>query len=652
LAEGNRGRATFLPLEAFGSPLGTVSASSAPGWLNEPGVIGPARNLAKVDERFSGIFDQLLAETVLVEDYATLRRLRGTGAQGTLVTLSGEIETLEGWLTGGSSDLPERGLLGREREIDELKAELAVLQVNSLSAQSEAQALTQRLEEIVGGLSASEAELHEMQIRLTKAEKSLEQVVRQLSDLDQQLTSQRSERDSLQAQTQQMLREHSQAEQDLLGLENSDRQTQETLSLHQAEIEERRKEYDQRALHAGELRVALASLEEQASNLEAEAQRVQNDYTELERQLEEKQASHEADELRVMELDSQVQQRRMQCVQWQAEKDARDQEVAAFQDQRRARSSEKETHAREFRSRQHTLDETRQQHHALELEKRQLEYNLKALEEYLQTEYHLTLSVEEEPETVGEAEGAGNEGAAPEPVDPAVAQARITEIKEKLAGMGSVNLVAMEEYQELQQRHEFLTKQMSDLKDARESLQRLITKINQESRARFLDTFTQVQEKFREVFRRLFNGGEAELVLIDENNLLETGIEIIARPPGKRLQNITLLSGGEKALTAIALLFAIFLIKPSPFCIFDEMDAPLDDTNTMRFGRILQEFAHKSQFIVISHNKITMEKADVLYGVTMQESGVSRIVSVKFKHQEQAQPVEAQEKIAETVSSN
>jgi chromosome segregation protein len=646
LAEGNRGRATFLPLDAVAAHPAAASAPVVPGWLGEPGVVGRARELVRIDDRFARIFDWLLADTVLVEDYAALRRLRAAGAPGTLATLAGEIESAEGWLTGGSTDLPERGLLGREREIDELQAELGVLQINSLSAQSEAESLARRLAEIVGGLSASDAELHDMQIRLTKVEKSLEQTLRQQRDLDSSLAALRTERAGLQAQTEQLLAEHGRTERELLGLEDSDRETQETLSLHQTEIEARRQEYDQRALHAGELRVALAALEESANNLETEAQRLAGEHAELGRRLDEKRAAREGDALRLVELDAHLQQRRVAWVQGQAEKGSRDREVGAFQEKRREVAAEKETCAREYRSRQHALDEARQQHHALELEKRQLEYNLKALEDYLQTEYHLTLGSEEEAEA---PEGA--EGTAPEPVDPAAAQARIQEIKEKLAGMGSVNLVAMEEYQELQQRHEFLSKQMADLKDARESLQRLIAKINHESRARFLETFTQVQEKFREVFRRLFNGGEAELVLIDENNLLETGIEIIARPPGKRLQNITLLSGGEKALTAIALLFAIFLIKPSPFCIFDEMDAPLDDTNTVRFGRILQEFAKKSQFIVISHNKITMEKADVLYGVTMQEAGVSRIVSVKFKGQTQVQPVVPQEKPAEAVGA-
>jgi chromosome segregation protein len=655
LAEGNRGRATFIPMDAFSGQENAEPATADGAWMNLPGVIGLARSLVKIDERFCAMFDRLLAQTVLVNDYATLRQVRAAGAQGILVTLNGEIETMNGWLTGGSSDIPERGLLGREREIEELQNELILLQKNSTSAQTEAQTLAQRLEEITGGLSANDAELHKLQIRLTKTEKSLEQVLRQGKELEQQTSALQQERDQTFELCRTLQAEHADAEKELLNLELYDRQTQEALSQHQIEIEARRQEYDDRALHAGELRISLAALSQQVSNCMADAERVMHELHELERRLDEKRETRERDQVRIVELASQMQQRRELLLQLETEKASRDLEVRGFQNKRHEVVGQKESYAQELRTRQRRLDEAKQQQHQLELEKRQLEYNLKSLEEYLQTEYHLTLSLEEEHAALPAPGETTEEAAQPaaEVLDPKAAQARIQEIKDKLSSMGSVNLVAMEEYQELQQRYEFLTKQLDDLKESKESLQRLISKINQESRARFLETFTQVQEKFREVFRRLFNGGDAELILIDENNLLETGIEIIARPPGKRLQNITLLSGGEKALTAIALLFAIFLIKPSPFCIFDEMDAPLDDTNTVRFGRILQEFAKRSQFIVISHNKITMEKADVLYGVTMQEPGVSKLVSVKFKGQNQAQPIaESSEKMAELAAAN
>jgi chromosome segregation protein len=206
----------------------------------------------------------------------------------------------------------------------------------------------------------------------------------------------------------------------------------------------------------------------------------------------------------------------------------------------------------------------------------------------------------------------------------------VSKLKEKLESYGTVNLVAIEEYEELKQRFEFLTQQQNDLLTAKESLHSTILKINRTTRQLFTETFNKVAEEFKGYFKTLFGGGEAQLILIDPEDVLETGIEIVARPPGKKLQSISLLSGGEKALTAIALIFAVFKVKPSPFCILDEIDAALDESNVGRFSYMLKDFTHSSQFIVITHNKKTIVNADVMYGITMQQTGVSKIVSVKF----------------------
>ena len=212
----------------------------------------------------------------------------------------------------------------------------------------------------------------------------------------------------------------------------------------------------------------------------------------------------------------------------------------------------------------------------------------------------------------------------------------IDRLRKRCDSFGSVNLVAIEEFEELKERFEFLTKQQSDLLTARESLQHTINKINRTTRQMFIETFTKVGEEFRKYFRMLFGGGEGQLVLLDPENVLESGIEIIARPPGKKLQNISLLSGGERSLTAIALIFGVFKVKPSPFCILDEIDAALDEANIGRFGYLLKEFAKIAQFIIITHNKKTIMGADVIYGITMQNTGISTIVSAKFSYSQQS----------------
>lgn len=203
-------------------------------------------------------------------------------------------------------------------------------------------------------------------------------------------------------------------------------------------------------------------------------------------------------------------------------------------------------------------------------------------------------------------------------------------LRKHCESFGTVNLVAIEEYEELRQRFEFLTKQQSDLIEAKDSLMQTINKINKTTRQLFVDTFTKVSEEFRIYFRMLFGGGEADLILVDPENVLESGVDIIARPPGKKLQNITLLSGGEKTMAAIALIFAVFKVRPSPFCVLDEIDAALDESNVGRYSYLLQEFSKIAQFIVITHNKKTISAANVMYGITMQERGVSKIVSVRL----------------------
>ncbi|MCB0347726.1 MAG: AAA family ATPase, partial [Bdellovibrionales bacterium] len=215
--------------------------------------------------------------------------------------------------------------------------------------------------------------------------------------------------------------------------------------------------------------------------------------------------------------------------------------------------------------------------------------------------------------------------------DIAQAEVEFKELKDKLNKMGEVNLSSISEFDETVKRYEFLSKQQEDLLNAKKELQKVIDRINRICSRRFKETFEAVNERFKKAFPVLFGGGEANLTLIEDEEKGEMGIDIMARPPGKKLQSVTLLSGGEKALTAVALIFSIFLVKPSPYCLLDEVDAPLDDANVMRFNELVKEMAKRSQIIVVTHNKHTMEINNKLYGVTMQERGVSKMVSVSLQ---------------------
>jgi chromosome segregation protein len=261
------------------------------------------------------------------------------------------------------------------------------------------------------------------------------------------------------------------------------------------------------------------------------------------------------------------------------------------------------------------LDALKDEAYALQMQIKDMDFNLQALKERILAAYKLDLDTASLGS--GYADWASLEG-------------EIQGLKARLDSLGNVNLVAIEEYDELKKRYDFLAQQHSDLSAARESLHEAILKINRSTRKMFLETFELIRQEFRNYFRLLFNGGDAQIFLTDEQDVLDSGIEIICRPPGKKLQHILLLSGGEKSMSAIALIFAIFKVKPSPFCVLDEIDAALDEANVDRYSRLLQEFTKSSQFIIITHNKRTIVNAGVMYGITMEESGVSKIVSVKF----------------------
>ncbi len=263
-------------------------------------------------------------------------------------------------------------------------------------------------------------------------------------------------------------------------------------------------------------------------------------------------------------------------------------------------------------------DKIKEDHHHYQMQEQELNFKLSSIKNKILQTY--SVDVEKSPVTEEELKDLNIETIKDE----------IALLKEKVSSFGTVNLVAIEELEELKNRHDFLFQQQNDLYAGKDSLQKAIIKINRTTRKMFLETFQLVAEEFKNYYKLLFGGGEAKLYLLDEEDVLESGIEIICRPPGKKLQNITLLSGGEKALSAIALIFAIFKTKPSPFCVLDEIDAALDESNIDRFSRMLSDFSKTSQFIVITHNKKTISRSNVIYGVTMEQSGISKIVSVKL----------------------
>jgi chromosome segregation protein len=304
-----------------------------------------------------------------------------------------------------------------------------------------------------------------------------------------------------------------------------------------------------------------------------------------------------------------------------------------------------------LRSQRGRLTELQNQRGGIEVELAQKNMSVQNLREKIQQKYHLSIDdVRSECITITFADEGQPKVQTLTPEEMAASGAatdwnvigqQIEALQKRLDEIGPVNLVAIEEYEETEQRHQFLTKQHDDLVSAKAQLLEVISRINTQTRQMFIETFEKIRENFRAMFVEVFGGGKADLVLVDENDVLESGIDIVARPPGKQLQSISLLSGGEQTMVAVALLFSIYQVKPSPFCLLDELDAALDEANINRFVKLLQRFINRSQFVIITHNKRTISMADVLYGVTMQEHGVSKIVGVKFHKADEAKTPEA-----------
>jgi chromosome segregation protein len=327
---------------------------------------------------------------------------------------------------------------------------------------------------------------------------------------------------------------------------------------------------------------------------------------------------------RLVDRDGELRQEEEQCVQLRSVLERELQEISVEIEMIRKDKNEQEQRLahmrREIEQCSIEIKTIQDRQHGLEMRIKDFDFEEKSFIERLEQKYRMVFS-----ETPAPAEMPHT--------DLAALDEKISELQKRVDQLGTVNLLAIEEYEDLKQRFDFLAGQKKDLEDSREQLLEAIRKINRTTKQLFEDTFQNVQKQFGEYYKILFSGGEAKLILLDEQHPLDSGVDIVVRPPGKKLQHISLLSGGEKALTAVALIFALFSIKPSPFCLLDEVDAPLDEANVDRFLKVTQSFIKLSQFIIITHNRKTISMGNALYGVTMQEAGVSKIVSVRVANE-------------------
>ena len=613
LASETSAEPTFVPV--------VDSDAIAAAWPKGDGVRGPMLELIGYDRQYDEVAAYLLGDVLVVEDLERALSLwRETHTTKTIVTLDGEVIDPKGVVTGGSRESAVTGVLEQKREIRELEEVMARLDADlqaALSRQIErkqvAADLTRALDEASAALRADEMSLFGLQ-------KDLDRVV-------QEGTACESRRELLAGQRADLARSAEENEQRLVeavaGLEDDTRGADEG-EARAVELRGRTASLsDEVDVAVGELttlKVAATQAEERRQNARQTLERLRSDRTEEEARAARIEATLAEDEARATTLRADAVRLRDEAALWQAEAEARARAHGERQgalEERQARLAEREALLRSTRTEVARLAQTVSK---LEMRCQEVVLRRTSLEEHVADRYRDVALGDVVHDYHLRTLFGGEE------------EKRASELRGLIERMGEINLTAIEESEELQKRYDFLTTQKADLESAIGELETAIERINRTSRRRFRETFDAVNAQFEAVFPRMFGGGRASLVLTDESDMLETGIEIVANPPGKKVsQNIELLSGGEKALTAVSLLFAIFLVKPSPFCVLDEVDAPLDEANVGRFNQVVREMTDRSQFILITHNRRTMEIADRLCGITMEEPGVSRLVAVNLR---------------------
>jgi chromosome segregation protein len=561
----------------------------------------------------------LLEDAHIVEDLAAGWKLKAAQPQSTVATRRGELITRSGLLLVGQETGASLAVLTRQTELRKLEADLTQLAGQVTDTQAAAIAARHVVEEKANLVELARTAVHEAEMALATqrqeeraAQGVVAQIVRQVEDTSREMTR-------LHAQEQADHERHERLREAMASAATARQEAETRMAELQSQLDELAAKEQAQTNKLTELRIELATQTQQCEAWQQQREPVAGRLQELRELVERRTREAHDHEQRVAHAKEEISSAERE----QAEKNEAQARIAGELDLTltkrsgaQAQIDEQEKALRTLRHEQHDIQSARSENEVKLAERKLFLGNLR---ERFRRDYHKEL--EDLPELT-EADAA---------TDWVALEAEVASKRAALDAIGPVNLEAITEYDELEQRYAFLTGQESDLLAAKDQILKAITEINRTTQKLFAETFEQVKANFQEMFTELFGGGKATLSLMDESDPLECGIDIIARPPGKQTQTVSLLSGGERTMTAVALLFAIYMVKPSPFCVLDELDAPLDESNINRFIKILKRFQQQSQFVVITHNKRTISIADVLYGVTMEERGISKFVSLRLQ---------------------
>lgn len=609
--EHHSGRGSFIPLNP-------KSISLKPVYLNgDTNVVGKLADLVKTSEEYKAVFDHLLNNVVLVRDLETALKLHGNSEfEGTVVTLDGEVIDGQGLVTGGRNGEDPGGLLSQTREMEELSKQVMDLQKDLEQLEETNRNVENEVSAVEESHRAAGALVHQVDIEQRQCRNDLDQAKKELQRLEQKKSYLEYELSSGVRELEELAGEFDTLTYDIRTWEGEKEQTEEVIEDLRITLRDQRQEIEVMSGRINEVNVKIASMKGRRDNVRLEIKRLDLQEENLNQRIAQRSEDSRVNSEKIAENQEAIAEIEQDILEKVREKDRLSEEVVGEEEGLREQEETLETKDRESRQLGHQIQEMTEEISAVDLKRSEVKIQISHIEEKAFEDFNVSLQ-----EMLNQYDGQVDEDAVTE---------ELNQLKEKVAKLGEVNLAALSEYQQASERFTFLQRQQEDLADSIRALHETIEKIDQTTRKLFKETFEQVNEHFKDNFTRLFLGGKAELTLSDPDNILESGIEITASPLGKTMHNISLLSGGEKTMTAIALMFAILKVRPSPFCLLDEVDAPLDEANVVRFQEMLKEMSDKTQFIIITHNQKTMSFADTLYGVTMEERGVSKVVSVNL----------------------
>ena len=612
LRKNNLGRASFLPISSVrGKKVDRLIKN------NLSGVIGIASDLIKTDKKYEQIVLNLLGKTVIVDNMDTgIILARQNSYSFRIVTLKGDIINASGAITGGSVQTKTVNILGRTREIEELEEETKKLKNRIDEILREKEEYINSIENILKMSETLENEAKQNDIiyatekqKLISIEESVNKLQNNLKNHREELENINNEKQRIETEKQEHIKNINELEKETEKLEI---EVQKFVELHKNE----QKYIDDLNFEITNLKISVSSFEESNLSIDEVIEMIDKDIRTNKQSVlmkeEQKQKLQEDNKLideNVLKLKEEIEEMKLKI-------QNSGNEIEKLKEVRLNKNEELTKTEKDIEEEQENINNIKDQISKIDLKKSKVELELEQIINKMWEEYELT------PNNVTNYEKTDN---------PQNTTKQVNNLKSQIKELGSVNVDAIEEYKITKERYDFLSEQRLDLENSSTKLKKVIQDMTQIMKTQFKEQFEIINKNFGEVFKELFGGGKANLILNDEEDILNCGIDIEAQPPGKKLQNMMLLSGGEKALTAIAILFAILKINPAPFCVLDEIEAALDDINVYRFADYLKKFANKTQFLVITHRKGTMQAADTVYGVTMEENGISKLLSMKLK---------------------